>query len=87
MKLTQHPKAPIAKRQPHVHQDPHGHRTDDYHWLRDDSRQSEAVLSYLKAENDYVEQVLNPVKSLRQKLFQENKIRFISTLLENADDK
>ncbi|WP_310487909.1 S9 family peptidase [Chamaesiphon sp. VAR_69_metabat_338] len=44
---------------------------DDYFWLRD--RDNPQVMEYLKAENDYTEQVLQPHAELRESLFQELK--------------
>jgi oligopeptidase B len=47
------PKPPVAARLAHEVPSPFGARQDEYYWLRDDSRQSNQVLSYLSAENDY----------------------------------
>lgn len=44
-------------------------RTDDYYWLNE--RENPEVKSYLKEENDYLEKVLEPVKELRSKLYDE----------------
>lgn len=46
---------------------------DDYFWLRD--RDNPQVMEYLKAENNYTEQVLQPHAELRESLFQELKAR------------
>ena len=46
-------------------------RTDDYYWLRDDSRKEPKVLDYLKAENRYTEQMMAPYQKLRATLYQE----------------
>jgi oligopeptidase B len=46
---------------------------DDYFWLRD--RDNPQVMEYLKAENEYTEQVLKPHAELRESLFQELKAR------------
>ncbi|MGA0557134.1 S9 family peptidase [Larkinella sp. VNQ87] len=52
----------------------HGHtRIDDYYWLND--RENPDVIDYLKAENEYLEQVLAPVKDFREQLFNEMKSR------------
>jgi oligopeptidase B len=40
-------------------------RSDPYFWLRDDTRSDSQVLNYLKAENAYTDQVLEPSKGLR----------------------
>ncbi|QJW88098.1 S9 family peptidase [Spirosoma taeanense] len=51
-----------------------GHkRIDNYYWLND--RENPEVISYLKAENAYLDQVLSPVKTLQDKLFEEMKGR------------
>ena len=46
---------------------------DDYFWLRD--KDNPEVIEYLKAENAYTEQVLEPHAELRESLFQELKAR------------
>ena len=46
-------------------------RTDDYYWLRDDSRQSPRVLEYLARENDYTQAVLAPYAALEEALYEE----------------
>jgi oligopeptidase B len=52
----------------------HGHtRIDNYYYLNE--RENPEVIKYLNAENAYLEQVLAPVKSLREKLFEELKGR------------
>jgi oligopeptidase B len=42
---------PVAARKPHRVDSPHGTRTDEYYWLRDDTRTDPQVLAYLVAEN------------------------------------
>lgn len=52
----------------------HGHkRVDNYYWLNE--RDNPEVIAYLKAENEYLEQMLAPSKALREKLFEEIKSR------------
>jgi oligopeptidase B len=52
----------------------HGHtRIDNYYYLND--RTNPKVINYLKAENEYLENVLSPVKNLRETLFEEMKGR------------
>jgi oligopeptidase B len=46
-------------------------RNDPYYWLRDDTRKSPELLSYLKAENSYADAVLAPTKPLQDELFKE----------------
>lgn len=48
-------------------------RIDNYYYLNE--RENPEVINYLKAENAYLEQVLAPVKDLREKLFAEMKGR------------
>lgn len=64
------PKAPIKPTELTTH----GHtRIDNYYWLND--RDNPEVINYLKAENEYLEEVLAPVKEFREKLFDEMKGR------------
>lgn len=44
-------------------------RIDPYYWLRD--RENPEVIAYLKAENDYCDQVMKPTETLQEALFQE----------------
>ena len=62
---------PVAARRPHAVESPNGTRNDDYYWLRDDSRESSAVLDHLRAENAYRDAVLAPLAGLQQRLFDE----------------
>jgi oligopeptidase B len=63
------PKAPIAKVVPEI-LEIHGHRrTDNYHWLRDDTRENAEVLAYLEAENAYTGAATDG--ALRDRLFDE----------------
>lgn len=64
------PKAPIKPKELTIHGDT---RIDNYYYLND--RENPEVIDYLKAENAYLEQVLAPVKTLREKLFEEMKGR------------
>ncbi len=64
------PKAPIKPKELTIHGDT---RVDNYYYLND--RENPVVIDYLKAENAYLEQVLAPVKTLREKLFEEMKGR------------
>ncbi|MEX2365713.1 MAG: hypothetical protein WD601_03855, partial [Pseudohongiellaceae bacterium] len=50
----------------------HGHtRTDDYYWIRDDTRSNPEVLSLLAAENEYARAMLADTESLQNRLFNE----------------
>ena len=62
---------PVADVRPHVIESPHGRRTDDYYWLRDDSRSDDDVLAYLRAENAYKNARLAHLAPLRRRLFDE----------------
>jgi len=65
------PEPPRAQRRPHAVTSPHGTRSDDYYWLRDDTRSDPQVLAYLEQENAYAEAVLAPLAPLEQALFEE----------------
>jgi oligopeptidase B len=52
-------------------------RQDDWFWLRD--RDDPEVIAYLEAENDYVEQVLEPTAELQAVLFDEIRSRVRET--------
>jgi len=45
------PAPPVAVQRPHVVESPHGERTDEYYWLRDDhpERKRDDVMAYLRA--------------------------------------
>jgi oligopeptidase B len=63
---------PDAAQKPHTVKAPHGAtRTDEYYWLRDDSRKNPDVLAYLNAENAYADKVMAPLKPLQDKLYEE----------------
>jgi oligopeptidase B len=77
-KTTDLPPPPKAEQRPHKVQH-HGHAIEDpYAWLRDAGYPNvtdEAVLSYLKAENDYFEAAMAPHRPLIDELFEEMKGR------------
>ncbi len=72
------PRPPIAKRIEHQ-QEVHGVTLEDpYHWLKDPGYPEvtdAAVLDYLRAENDYFDQVMGPYQNLTGSLFEEIKAR------------
>jgi len=69
------PIAPIAKKIPHQLTQHNQQRTDNYYWMRDDSRQDKEILAHLDAENRYCDAVLAPNKVLQDTLFKELKAR------------
>ena len=48
--------APKPKKIPYILQQHNHSRTDNYYWLRDDSRTNKEMLSYLESENEYADQ-------------------------------
>ena len=48
--------APIPKKIPYILEQHNHSRTDNYYWLRDDSRTNKEMLSYLESENEYADQ-------------------------------
>jgi oligopeptidase B len=64
---------PLAPKRPH-HITQHGQtRIDDYYWMRE--REDPAVLAYLQAENDYLEEIMGHTIPLQEALFLEMKGR------------
>ena len=62
---------PIAALKPRQVESPHGTRTDEYYWLRDDTRTDPEVLAYLAAENAYKDAMLAHARPLEDKLYAE----------------
>lgn len=50
---------------------PHGDREDLYYWLRDDTRSDPEILGYLRAENEYTDAMLAPVRPRIDQLYEE----------------
>ncbi|MEG3087878.1 S9 family peptidase [Sphingomonas sp. PB4P5] len=66
------PKPPVAAKKPFVVKAPFGtQRTDDYYWLRDDTRKNPEMLANLQAENAYADAVLAPTKPLQAEIYKE----------------
>jgi oligopeptidase B len=65
------PVPPVAAVRPHVVESPNGNRTDDYFWLRDDTRESRDVLGYLEAENAYKAAMTAHTKALEDRVYEE----------------
>ena len=72
------PQPPLAEQRPHSYSH-HGITLEDpYHWLKDQNYPNVAdadVLSYLAAENDYFDAVMQPIQWLVDELFEEIKQR------------
>ncbi|WP_334655433.1 S9 family peptidase [Sphingomonas panaciterrae] len=68
---AQMPAPPRPAKKPHQVTSPNGTRTDEYYWLRDDTRKNPEMLAYLNAENGYADAALAPLKPLQDKLYQE----------------
>ncbi|MET0273655.1 MAG: S9 family peptidase, partial [Phenylobacterium sp.] len=62
---------PKAAKRPHEVTAPAGTRTDEYYWLRDDTRKNPEMLGYLAAENAYADAVLAKTKPLAATLLKE----------------
>ena len=63
------PKPPMAEKKTKT-TNIHGETlVDDYFWLRE--KTNPAVMSHLKAEDDYTESVMKPTKALQEKLYNE----------------
>ncbi len=67
------PSFPIALKRPHPIMQHGQTRVDDYFWMR--NREDPAVMDYLTAENDYLDEVLQHTRPLQGQLFQEMKAR------------
>jgi oligopeptidase B len=65
------PVPPVAAVQPRVVEAPHGNRTDEYYWLRDDARASPEVIAYLEAENAYKAAMTAHTKALEDRVYAE----------------
>ncbi len=65
------PVPPIAAVRPQVVASPNGNRTDEYYWLRDDTRESPEVIAYLEAENAYKAAMTTHTQALEDKVYEE----------------
>lgn len=72
---TAQPVPPVAEKHPHILRLAGESRTDNYYWLRDDSRQNPKVLNYLRAENQYSAQMMSGWAALTETLYQEMRAR------------
>lgn len=64
---------PVAPKHPFVHEIHGDRREDPYYWLN--QRENPEVRTYLEQENTYLDEVLRPVKELREILYFEMKSR------------
>ncbi len=49
-----------------------GHkRIDNYYWMNDSKKQNPKMLAHLKAENEYLKNMMKPTEELQEKLFKE----------------
>lgn len=62
---------PVAKKVKHEMELFGDVRVDNYYWLRDDTRTSPDVLSYLKQENDYTESMMQGTKHFEDQIYAE----------------
>ena len=78
-------KPPQPKKIPKVHTAHGDVRVDDYYWLRDDTRKDPEVISYLEAENQYLEDWFTSKNDCRQKIYEEfNRYDHINNKYNNA---
>jgi oligopeptidase B len=75
--MTSNKNHPVAPKRPHPLTSHGLTRIDDYYWMRD--RNDPETMKYLKAESDYLEEVLQHTKPLQETLFSEMKARIQET--------
>jgi oligopeptidase B len=63
--------APVAEQRPFQVESPHGARSDEYYWLRDDQRKDPAVLAHLAAELAYKDAMFARAKPLEDRIYGE----------------
>ena len=68
---------PVAPQRPHAITQHGQTRIDDYYWMR--NREDPEVLKYLRAESDYLEEMIGHTKPLQEQLFTEMKGRIQET--------
>jgi len=69
--------SPLAPKRPHPITQHGETRVDNYYWLR--NREDPEVLKYLRAESDYLEEVMGHTKPLQDVLYAEMKGRMMET--------
>jgi len=66
------PQPPDVAKKPHVVKAPFGaERTDEYYWLRDDTRKNPEMLAYLEAENAYTDAFMARLSPLKEQVYEE----------------
>ena len=75
--MTTNKPFPSAPKRPHVMTQHGVTRIDDYYWMR--YKEDPETLKYLRAETDYLDEVLGHTKPLQEKLFSEMKGRIQET--------
>ena len=70
-KMSDLSKPPQPKKIPKVHIAHGDERIDDYYWLRDDTRKDPEVISYLEAENQYLEDWFAANQDCREEIYNE----------------
>lgn len=90
---------PRPKKIPYILEQHSHYRTDNYYWLRDDTRTNKEVLSYLKSENEYADQWFKSKRPYSDEItneliqqipdeeisfgFMNNKIKYFSKIKKN----
>ena len=71
------PLPPVAMEHVTMVESPHGRRTDEYYWLRDDhpERKRDEVMQHLRAEQAYTEAMLERLAPLQERLVAESRAR------------
>jgi len=72
---------PVAEKRPHVFEIHGDQRIDNYHWLRDDSREDPEVLAYLNAENDYAAAQMADSEAFTDRIYNE----IINRIVQNDE--
>jgi oligopeptidase B len=70
-RLDPRPTPPVARREPKTTTRHGTDVVDPYHWMRDDTRKDEAVLTHLREENRYTDCVTAPIAGHVESLFKE----------------
>ncbi len=73
MKQSEFRKPPVAKVEPKILEKFGVKRQDNYFWIKE--KENEEVIDYIKAENDYTDNIMDSTKELQEKIFDEIKGR------------